>query len=82
MEPVDPRLLEAMEEADSWREWYLLTPRQRWEETSKLWQFYLSVGGSLDSEPDPQSPFDAFMPRGTPPAYGGTGLRVVRRGGV
>jgi hypothetical protein len=76
------RLNEAMDNEDSWLEWYRLTPLERWRETSKLWQFYLEVGGSLDPEPDPQSPFDSVMPRGTPPAYGGASLRVIRRGRV
>ena len=40
-----------------WAEWYLLTPIQRWQESSKLWQTYLSLGGTLDPEPDTQSPF-------------------------
>src|SRR4051812_16416268 len=40
-----------------WAEWYLLTPQERWRETERLWQFYLSVGGSLDPEPDSQTPF-------------------------
>ncbi len=73
------RLAEARDHEDPWQEWYLLTPQQRWEETSKLWQWYLQVGGTLDPDPDPQSPFDAFMPRSTPPAYG---PRVIRRGRV
>ena len=37
--------------------WLELTPGQRLLETSKLWRLYLSLGGSLDPEPDPQSPF-------------------------
>ena len=41
-------------------EWYRLTPVQRWLESEKLWQTYLALGGSLDPEPDTQSPyFDA-----------------------
>ncbi len=76
------RFLEACDDEDSWREWYCLTPRERWHESMKLWQFYLRVGGSLDPEPDPQSPFNDFLPRGSAPAYGRKGLRVLRRGGV
>jgi hypothetical protein len=68
------------DEADTWREWYRLSPLERWRESMKLWEFYLAVGGSLDPEPDSQSPFDAFMPRGLAPAYGGSHLRVIRRG--
>ena len=42
---------------DEAEEWLYLTPAQRLLETTKLWQLYLSLGGSLDPEPDPQSPF-------------------------
>ena len=76
------RLGEGRDDVDSWREWYRLTPLQRWQESMKIWQFYLQVGGSLDPEPDPQSPFDAFIPRGKAPAYGRSSLRVLRRGRV
>jgi hypothetical protein len=40
-----------------WAEWYSLTPAKRMEESGKLWPLYLALGGSLDPEPDPQSPF-------------------------
>jgi hypothetical protein len=52
---------------DEWQEWYLLTPQERWRETQKLWAYYLLVGGSLDPEPDSQSPFDSFLPRSPAP---------------
>jgi hypothetical protein len=42
---------------DEWAEWYRLTPVQHWLESEKLWQTYLALGGSLDPEPDTQSPF-------------------------
>ena len=42
---------------DESEEWLHLTPAERLLETTKLWQFYLSLGGRLDPEPDPQSPF-------------------------
>jgi len=38
-------------------EWLNFTPSQRLLETTKLWQFYVALGGSLDPESDPQSPF-------------------------
>lgn len=38
-------------------EWLKLTPLQRMRETTKLWKLYIALGGSLDPEPDPQSPF-------------------------
>ena len=63
-------------------EWYRLTPLQRWLETEKLWQTYLALGGSLDPEPDTQSPFFHWQAPGPRAADGRTSLRVVRRGRV
>ena len=37
--------------------WLNLSPEERLLETTKLWEFYLAMGGRLDPEPDPQSPF-------------------------
>jgi len=65
-----------------WAEWYLLTPAERWLESEKLWEAFLILGGSLDPEPDTQSPFfdsRASRPR---PAHGRSGVRIIRRGGV
>ena len=76
------RFREALDDEDSWKEWYRLSPLERWHESMKMWQFFLTVKGSLDPEPDPQSPFDDFLPRGAAPAYGRTGLRILRRGRV
>jgi hypothetical protein len=70
------------DESDEWQEWFRLTPLERWHETSKLWAQYLAQGGSLDPEPDSQSPFDFPELRGTRAVDGGAGLRVLRRGGV
>ena len=65
-----------------WAEWYRLTPQQRWAESEKLWQTYLSLGGSLDPEPDTQSPFfDADWWRELF-ADGRAGVRAIRRSGV
>jgi hypothetical protein len=64
---------------DEWAEWYRLKPAQRWQESRRLWRVYLALGGSLDPEPDSQSPFfdaEAARPR---PAHGGTGVRVRSR---
>ena len=67
---------------EEWAEWYSLTPMERWRESAKLWEVFLSSGGSLDPEPDTQSPFfDADEPSSRP-VDGRSGLRVVRRGGV
>ena len=65
-----------------WAEWYRLTPLERWRESGKLWQAYISLGGSLDPEPDTQSPFfDASAPSAGA-ADGRPGVRVVRRSRV
>jgi hypothetical protein len=75
-------LEEARNEAESWPKWYSLSPQERWFESAELWQFYLEAGGSLDPEPDCQSPFDDVMAHGTAPAYGRSGTHVLRRSGV
>lgn len=38
-------------------EWYRMSPRERWAESMRLWDTYMLLGGSLDLEPDSQSPF-------------------------
>ena len=63
-------------------DWYSLTPLERWGESAKLWELYLSLGGSLDPEPDTQSPFFDPSAPSSRPVDGRPGLRVVRRGGV
>lgn len=65
-----------------WPDWYTLTPLERLEESSKLWQTYLKLGGSLDPEPDTQSPFFDPEEWRALALDGRPGLRVVRRGGV
>lgn len=42
---------------DESEEWLKMTPAQRLKEAAKLWELYLRLGGKLDPEPDPQSPF-------------------------
>lgn len=37
-------------------EWARMTPAQRFAESTGLWAVYLSLGGSLDPQPDSQSP--------------------------
>ena len=54
---LDDRREKHMIAADETKEWLSLTPAERIKETTKLWQLYLSLGGRLDPEPDPQSPF-------------------------
>lgn len=69
-------------DGDEWTDWYRLTPLERWQESQKLWEFYLAVGGSLDPEPDSQSPFGVEPEPRPLPVDGGAGLRVLRRGRV
>lgn len=75
---IDPEELVGLE----WAEWYRLTPAERWAESEKLWAAYLMLGGSLDPEPDTESPF--FDPEAPSPVPfdGRPGVRVLRRGGV
>ncbi|MEY3031817.1 MAG: hypothetical protein RLZZ622_292 [Planctomycetota bacterium] len=75
---IDMRLLVGEE----WAEWYSMTPAQRLEESSKLWQTYLELGGTLDPEPDPQSPFYDPEEWRAVTAHGRAGVRLVRRGGI
>ncbi len=35
---------------EEWAEWYSLTPMERWRESAKLWEVFLSLGGSLDPQ--------------------------------
>jgi hypothetical protein len=66
-----------------WAEWYRMTPLERWHASGELWEFYLSTGGSLDPEPDTESPFyDPGEPPPPCPAVGNPTLRVLRRSGV
>ena len=65
-----------------WAEWYAMTPLERWHASGELWVHYLSIGGSLDPEPDSESPFYDGSAPGPCPADGRPGLRVLRRSGV
>ena len=63
-------------------EWYRLTPQERWRESEKLWQLYLSLGGTLDPEPDTQSPFFDPAASCSRAVDGRPGLHFVRRSRV
>ena len=67
---------------EEWAEWYRLTPQERWAESAKLWETYLALGGSLDPEPDTQSPFFDARAWRENATHGRPGVRVLRRGGV
>jgi hypothetical protein len=65
---------------DEWKEWVNLAPLERFQQSEKFFAEYLAMGGSLDPDPDPTSPFDDPAAWGANPAYGRAGLRVLRRG--
>ena len=67
---------------DEWAEWYRLTPVQRWLESEKLWQTFLALGGSLDPQPDSQSPFDFPELQSAVSPDGRSGVHIIRRGGI
>lgn len=67
---------------EEWEEWYRMTPQDRWLESERLWATFLALGGSLDPEPDSQSPFFDESAWGPLPSHGGTGLRSIRRSGI
>ena len=67
---------------DEWKEWLDLTPLERFRRSEELFAQYLAMGGSLDPDPDPTSPFDDPQTSGAGAAYGRPGLRVLRRGSV
>jgi len=61
------------------QEWLSLTPVQRIKESGKLWELYLSLGGSLDPDPDPQSPFYFPEVRSKKSSNRRTGVHYLRR---
>ena len=67
---------------DEWKEWIDLTPMERFRQSEKLFAQYLAMGGSLDPDPDPTSPFYDPETSSTGPAYGRPGLHILRRGSV
>lgn len=73
---------EALVPEPEWLEWYRMTPQERWAESQKLWAQYLEIGGTLDPEPDTQSPFFDPEEPGAVPPDGRPGLRFIRRSGV
>jgi hypothetical protein len=65
---------------EEWQEWARLTPMERFRESEKIFAQYLAMGGSLDPDPDPTSPFYDPSQWHTGSAHGRAGLRVLRRG--
>ena len=67
---------------DEWLDWYGMTPSARWKENDKLWTFYIEAGGTLDSEPDTQSPFYTARSRDKISSHGRSGMHILRRSGI
>ena len=67
---------------EEWQEWAMLTPLERFRESEKIFAQYLAMGGSLEPDPDPTSPFYDPETSGSGAAYGRPGLRVLRRSPV
>jgi len=59
-----------------------LTSLERFRQSEILFTQYLTMGGSLDPDPDPTSPFYDPETSITGAAYGRPGLRVLRRGSI
>ena len=43
--------------SDESKEWIALTPMERFRRSEEIFAQYLAMGGSLDPDPDPTSPF-------------------------
>jgi hypothetical protein len=65
-----------------WAEWYMLSPSERFLESARLWETYLRLGGSLEPEPDTQSPFFDPEERCENAPHGWAGVHILRRGGI
>ena len=61
---------------EEWQEWINLTPLERFRRSEEMFAQYLAMGGSLDPDPDPTSPFyvpgesSAGAAYGRPTTYG------------
>jgi len=60
-------------------EWILMTEAERLSENDRMWATYLALGGSLDPEPDPQSPFYFLYTGGEEPPDRRPGGHRLRR---
>ncbi len=60
----------------------MLSPKERLLESAGLWETYLRLGGSLEPEPDTQSPFfdpEEWRENAT---HGRASVHILRRGGI
>jgi len=60
--PMEIELLKEWD--DEVTDWYKLSPAERFEESQKLWEIFILMGGDLDPEFDSQSPFNIFKTQG------------------
>ncbi len=67
---------------DEWKEWVNLTPLERFRQSELIFAQYLAMGGSLDPDPDPTSPFYDPETSGSGVSYGRPSLRVLWRSAV
>ena len=65
---------------DEWKEWLELEPLERFARSERMLVEYIAMGGSLDADPDPTSPFDVPDDWRPDLAHGRAGLRLLRRG--
>ena len=57
----DKSFPEASLVGDEVLDWYRLSPAERFSESLRLWESFILLGGSYDSESDTQSPFHIFQ---------------------
>jgi hypothetical protein len=67
---------------NEWAAWYALSPSERFLESARLWETYLALGGSLEPEPDTQSPFFDPEEWRENASHGGPGVRILRSSGI
>ena len=67
---------------DDFREWYMLSPVERFAESQRLWSTFLLLGGTCEPEPDSQSPFYFAQEEGLGAPDGRPGMHPVRSRGV
>jgi hypothetical protein len=59
-----------------------LSPSERFLESARLWETYLTLGGYLEPEPDTQSPFFDPEEWSENAAHGRAGMHILRRSGA
>lgn len=54
-DPLEQQWIDSIE--PEWLEFYRMTPEQRWNRAAEVRAYYLAMGGTLEPDPDSQSPF-------------------------